>query len=106
MTPCLDCGELVAGRCRPCYLARQRIRNADPKRRGYRDPVYLSQPNYGLCHLCGLPGADTRDHLVPLARNYASVETLPAHRSCNSSRGLMCLAQKSHMALDKEPYGT
>ena len=42
-----------------------------------------------ICHLCGLPGADTVDHLVPFSRGgSAAVSNLrPAHRECNSRRG-------------------
>lgn len=92
MRPCLDCGELVTSgsRCRRCQRAAERVRNADPKRRGYRDPEYLAQPATGLCWLCGepiAPGEGTRDHLTPLAHDYRAVRTLPAHRSCNSARG-------------------
>ena len=40
------------------------------------------------CHLCGLPGATTADHLVPWShggRNTA-VNLAPAHQGCNSAR--------------------
>lgn len=44
-----------------------------------------------ICWLCGLPGADTVDHIVPLsvAPHLGEVaENLrAAHRTCNSSRG-------------------
>ena len=45
---------------------------------------------YGpICHLCGKPGATTRDHLLPLSRG--GVDTLdncrPAHQRCNAKRG-------------------
>lgn len=45
---------------------------------------------YGtVCHLCGRPGADSADHLIP--RALGGPDTLdnlrPAHRSCNSARG-------------------
>lgn len=46
-----------------------------------------------VCHLCGAPGADTLDHLVP--RSMGGTDELenlaPAHKSCNSSRGAMPL---------------
>jgi 5-methylcytosine-specific restriction endonuclease McrA len=92
MVPCLDCGDLVphGSRCGVCRRALERVRNAQPKRRGYRSPAYLAQPKEGLCWLCGkliLPDEGTRDHVVPLAVDPYSVLTRPAHRSCNSARG-------------------
>jgi 5-methylcytosine-specific restriction endonuclease McrA len=43
------------------------------------------------CHLCGRPGADTVDHIVPTsvapARRWDVDNGRPAHRSCNSARG-------------------
>lgn len=46
-----------------------------------------------VCHLCGMPGADTLDHLIPRSRGGTDeLENLaPAHKSCNSSRGAMAL---------------
>ncbi len=90
-TTCLTCGAVVAravqGRCRRCYLAGQRKRNALPYRAAYRRPEYRSQVMGGLCHICGEYGADTRDHVVPLSDDIYSTFVLPAHRACNSSRG-------------------
>ena len=44
-----------------------------------------------ICWLCGQPGADTVDHIVPLSIDPTLGEDptnlLPAHRSCNSRRG-------------------
>lgn len=46
---------------------------------------------YGtICRLCGLPGADTADHIVPRSKGgelYDLTNGRPAHLSCNSSRG-------------------
>lgn len=46
---------------------------------------------YGtICRLCGLPGADTADHIVPRSKGgalYDITNGRPAHSSCNSSRG-------------------
>lgn len=46
-----------------------------------------------VCHLCGMPGADTLDHIVPRSRGgLDDLDNLaPAHKSCNSSRGAMSL---------------
>lgn len=42
-----------------------------------------------ICHLCGMPGADTADHIVP--RSMGGDDSLdnlrPAHSRCNASRG-------------------
>lgn len=88
MRPCLDCGTLAhASRCRACLRDREYHRNRQAKRQGYRNPVYLAQPRTGICWVCKKPGADTRDHVVPLAIDPTSTLTRPAHRSCNSARG-------------------
>ena len=46
------------------------------------------------CHLCGLPGATSADHLIPWAHGGRNVlENLePAHYSCNSARRDLTLA--------------
>jgi len=56
----------------------------------------LTLIEYGtICHLCGEPGADTPDHLVPRSHGGSdSIENLrPAHRSCNSSRSDLTLKE-------------
>lgn len=44
-----------------------------------------------LCHLCGLPGADTVDHLAPTSQaphlRWDTDNARPAHGSCNYKRG-------------------
>lgn len=47
---------------------------------------------YGVtCHICGLPGATTADHLVPKSidpsRTWDLSNLRPAHSGCNSSKG-------------------
>lgn len=43
------------------------------------------------CHLCGRPGADTVDHLVPVRRRpdlcFDPANLRPAHRGCNAAKG-------------------
>lgn len=44
---------------------------------------------YGtVCHLCGMPGADSPDHVIP--RHLGGSDDLanlrPSHRSCNYAR--------------------
>ncbi|MCQ4120416.1 HNH endonuclease [Rhodococcus tibetensis] len=56
----------------------------------------LTLETYGtVCHLCGGPGATTADHVIP--RKHGGLNVLanlrPAHRSCNSARGAMLLAE-------------
>ena len=93
MRPCLDCGRLMMGsqtRCQRCSKRRERKRNAQPKRRAYRDPAYLAVPMTGICHICLQPidpGQGSRDHLTPISIDPHSVKALPAHRTCNSARG-------------------
>lgn len=48
----------------------------------------------GICHLCGGPGADEIDHIVPYADqdprtrdDLDASQFLAAHRSCNARRG-------------------
>ena len=44
-----------------------------------------------ICWLCGKPGADTVDHILPLSKFPELAHDLgnlrPAHRSCNSKKG-------------------
>lgn len=52
--------------------------------------VALTLSEYGdVCHLCGISGATTADHIVP--RSHGGSDALdnlrPAHASCNYSRG-------------------
>lgn len=44
-----------------------------------------------ICHLCGMPGADTADHILPRALGGPDDldNLVPAHKRCNSSRGAM-----------------
>lgn len=46
---------------------------------------------YGIiCHLCGLTGATTADHVIPRSKGGAWFDLAngrPAHYSCNSARG-------------------
>lgn len=46
------------------------------------------------CHLCGLPGATTADHIVPWSHGGPNaLENLePAHQGCNSVRQALPLA--------------
>jgi 5-methylcytosine-specific restriction endonuclease McrA len=51
-----------------------------------------------ICHLCGRPGADSVDHIIPrsLGGHLTDPANLrPAHFSCNSSRGNGTRARRS-----------
>lgn len=42
------------------------------------------------CWLCGMPGADSADHVIPISRGgavYDLANLAPAHRACNYGRG-------------------
>lgn len=53
--------------------------------------------SYGdVCHLCGRRGADTTDHVVPLAKGGAPFDLAngrPAHGPCNYARQDMDLTE-------------
>ena len=53
--------------------------------------VRLTLERFGLvCWLCGLPGANTADHIVPRSKGgavYNLLNLAPAHKRCNESRG-------------------
>jgi 5-methylcytosine-specific restriction endonuclease McrA len=42
-----------------------------------------------VCYLCGAPGADTLDHVVPVTRGGGNEpdNLRPAHRRCNTLKG-------------------
>lgn len=53
--------------------------------------VRLTLAEYGtVCWLCGLPGSNTADHVIPRSKGGAVYDLLnlaPAHKRCNESRG-------------------
>lgn len=53
--------------------------------------VRATLAEYGdVCWLCGLPGANSADHIIPVSKGGAVFDLLnlgPAHRRCNYSRG-------------------
>jgi 5-methylcytosine-specific restriction endonuclease McrA len=61
-------------------------RTADPTYRRNRAQILRDNPP---CALCGKPGADTADHIIPYAAGGShDVENLrPAHQRCNSIAG-------------------
>ena len=81
---------LIAGRaryCRACqtmYEARRGSRSIDANKRRR----VIARDGY-LCHLCGLPGADSVDHLIPRSRggDDTAANLKAAHNACNNRRG-------------------
>lgn len=51
--------------------------------------AYVLNRDKRVCWLCGLAGADTVDHVQPVARggNDEPSNLRAAHRACNSARG-------------------
>jgi len=53
--------------------------------------VLATLTEYGTtCWLCGLPGANSADHIIPRSKGGAVYDLLnlgPSHRRCNFSRG-------------------
>ena len=92
--PCLDCGTLTTNgpRCEAHALQAERARSRQRGRRHYtgtydRDAKQL-RATATACHWCPRPFTDTdpvtADHLLP---GDPASPLVPAHRSCNSSRG-------------------
>ncbi len=56
-----------------------------------QDYVRLTLSTYGrVCWLCGLPGSNTADHIIPRSKGGAVYDLAnlgPAHKRCNESRG-------------------
>lgn len=63
-----------------------------PKRTGrpwQRLKAKIIRRDGGICHLCGQPGADTADHLQPVALGgpvYDPTNLAAAHQRCNTRR--------------------
>jgi 5-methylcytosine-specific restriction endonuclease McrA len=93
--PCLGCGVVVrsGSYCRLCDP--QNARGTTTERFGpnwTRISREVIARDGGICHICGLPGADTTDHLNPRRgerqhREADKRELAAAHRACNSRKG-------------------
>lgn len=61
-----------------------------PTGRPYRRARAATLAASNICWICGKPGADTVDHVVPRSLGGAVADRSnlrPAHYSCNSARG-------------------
>lgn len=90
--PCPSCKVALiaspARYCPPCqasYEARRGSRSLDAGKRAR----VLARDGY-VCHLCGLPGADSVDHIIPRSRGGSDDESnlRAAHAVCNNRRGV------------------
>lgn len=61
-----------------------------------RTKARVIRRDHGICHLCGRPGADSADHLTPVAHGgsvYAMGNLAAAHSQCNKIRGVKSIEQ-------------
>ncbi len=75
-------------------------RTADPEYRRNRATILQDNPP---CAICGQPGADTADHIIPYSMGGDhSIDNLrPAHHRCNSRLGATMQAQQKRLAAQK-----
>lgn len=88
---CRDCGTPSptprCAACRPPAAKRSRARHTGA--RPYRRARAGCLANDDTCWLCGLPGADTVDHVHPVALGGTNdpANLRPAHAPCNRAKG-------------------
>jgi 5-methylcytosine-specific restriction enzyme A len=101
MKPCAEpgCPKLIlfGARCpehKRQHNRQRELQRGDRHERGYGSEwTKLSREiirrDEGICYLCGLPGADTADHVVAKARGGSDDPSnlRAAHRACNSAKG-------------------
>jgi 5-methylcytosine-specific restriction endonuclease McrA len=118
---CQDCGAPAAAtarRCQACHLAnvrrqahgRTRDHSQTPNPRAtYRwrrlSAAILSRST--TCWICGRPGADSVDHLTPIAAGgdpFDPANLAPAHTVCNSARAARSPAQTPQTAINSRKW--
>jgi 5-methylcytosine-specific restriction endonuclease McrA len=88
---CLECGVAIPSgyRCVRHNKIRERIRNAQPKRQLYKDPLYMAYVKGSVCNHCGSAQNLTRDHVISIraggGNNISNLQTLCL--TCNSAKG-------------------
>lgn len=93
--PCLDCHLPTTGTRCPACTTRANVHRGSAAQRGYdaewrRLVARVLVRDRWVCHICGRPGADSGDHVVPLSRGGARLEAgnvRAAHLGCNSAKG-------------------
>lgn len=88
MKVCPGCRQPSGGSwCSACRRKRfpQRSAYADPAYKALRARVLAGRP---ACWICGAPGADTIDHVIPLGEGGTNEpgNLRPAHRACNTRK--------------------
>jgi 5-methylcytosine-specific restriction protein A len=83
MQPCPDHVKVAWADSKRRDLTDSRYRGA----RGVRRAHFVIDKADGICHVCGLGGADQADHVIPLSEggaddlsNLAPIHRIPCHR--------------------------
>ncbi len=94
---CIECGAVFERRfSRQRYCAIHQRDTRSPTTKARRDGSGDYERNRRIvlagkpqCAICGLPGTDSADHIVPVALggDHSLDNLRPAHLSCNASRG-------------------
>ncbi len=90
---CRDCGRpSPTRRCAACTARKPTPTRSTTRHTGgarYRKARLKILAADDTCHLCGLPGANTLDHVLPVARGGTNAEEnlRPAHSTCNKRKG-------------------
>lgn len=91
--PCLKCSRLGnSSYCPSCKPRKQYARPSGRYNGDYPKNRALCLAASDICWLCGYPGADTADHVVPITRggDHSLANLKPAHNRCNNRKGNRC----------------